>query len=81
MMFDLINSGAINVVPVIGGVNEKPQKTVLAKGKKKHIVIATPGRFLDHLQQGSIFLKPLGFFYFFIYFQVKEKLLIYSLTK
>ena len=42
---------------IYGGVNINPQKKDLKKGLS--IVVATPGRLLDHLQQGTINLADL----------------------
>lgn len=42
---------------IYGGVNINPQKKDLKKGLS--IVVATPGRLLDHLQQGTIDLDDL----------------------
>ncbi len=42
---------------VFGGVNIKPQITKFARGVD--IVVATPGRLLDHLQQGTVVLSDL----------------------
>ncbi len=42
---------------IYGGVNINPQKKELRKGLS--IVVATPGRLLDHLQQGTIDLSEL----------------------
>jgi ATP-dependent RNA helicase RhlE len=44
-------------VTIYGGVNIRPQITKLKQGAE--IVVACPGRLLDHLQQGTIDLKQL----------------------
>ncbi len=47
----------IKATKIFGGVNANPQISALRRGVD--IVIATPGRLLDHLQQGNISLKDL----------------------
>jgi ATP-dependent RNA helicase DeaD len=47
----------INVATVIGGVAYGPQLEAFRKGA--HFVVGTPGRILDHLQQGSLDLHDL----------------------
>jgi len=45
----------LRCITVYGGVNINPQKTKLKQGVE--IVVACPGRLLDHLDQGTIDLK------------------------
>ena len=49
----------LSSVLLIGGVALPPQVKVLKK--KPRILIATPGRLLDHLQQGTVSLSDVGF--------------------
>ena len=43
---------------VIGGTNPHPQRIQLKK--KPHIIVATPGRLLDHIQQKNVSLATVG---------------------
>ena len=43
---------------VIGGINARPQVRQLAQ--KPHIIVATPGRLLDHVEQKNISLANVG---------------------
>ena len=57
---DSLKPGKINIVPVYGGVSFGEQLRAMNKGA--HIVVATPGRLIDHLEQGTInisFIKSL----------------------
>ena len=45
----------ISVGIVFGGVAQGPQRAMLARGVD--VLVATPGRLLDHMQQGSVDLK------------------------
>ncbi len=45
----------LKVVSVIGGVSMQPQLRALAK--KPRIIVATPGRLVDHLHRGSVSLS------------------------
>ena len=45
----------VSVGIVFGGVAQGPQRSMLARGVD--VLVATPGRLLDHLQQGSVDLK------------------------
>lgn len=47
----------LRIATVFGGVSEKPQIKAFNKGVD--IVVATPGRLLDHLQQGNVDLSAL----------------------
>lgn len=47
----------LKVTTVFGGVSEKPQIKAFRQGVD--IVVATPGRLLDHLQQGNIDLSAI----------------------
>lgn len=49
----------IKVVPIIGKENMTYQKDALAQ--KCHVVVATPGRLLDHIQQGNIDLSKVAY--------------------
>ncbi|KAL8531300.1 hypothetical protein ACS0TY_008062 [Phlomoides rotata] len=44
---------------VVGGTNISEQRSELRAGV--NIVVATPGRFIDHLQQGNTFLSRISF--------------------
>lgn len=50
----------ISTVVVFGGVSQVPQVQALRKGAD--IVVATPGRLLDLLQQGALHLNHLNYF-------------------
>ncbi len=50
----------INSAVIFGGVSINPQVRALRKGVD--ILVATPGRLLDHISQGNIKLKELEFF-------------------
>ena len=45
----------VSVGIVFGGVAQGPQRSMLARGVD--VLVATPGRLLDHMQQGSLDLK------------------------
>ena len=47
----------VRTVQLIGGMSMQPQMRALFKGYR--IVVATPGRLLDHLNRGSLSLKTL----------------------
>ena len=50
----------VRCVTIIGGVDIQPQKVALAK--KPHVVVATPGRLLEHLEETKGFsLRNLKF--------------------
>ena len=49
---------AIKVALIIGGVNAKPQIKTLKL--KPHIIVATPGRLIDHVEQKNISLSHVG---------------------
>jgi ATP-dependent RNA helicase DeaD len=53
----LSEQSGLRVVTVIGGVAYGPQLEAFRQGA--HIVVGTPGRILDHLQQGSLDLDDL----------------------
>lgn len=53
------NKGAVNIVPVYGGANISTQIRDLKRGA--HIVVATPGRLLDHIDRGTIKLSTVRF--------------------
>ncbi|XP_039144027.1 DEAD-box ATP-dependent RNA helicase 52A-like [Dioscorea cayenensis subsp. rotundata] len=53
------SSESIKTVVVVGGTNMSEQKYELRAGV--HIVVATPGRFIDHLQQGNTSLSRISF--------------------
>lgn len=50
----------LKIVCLHGGVDMTPQTQALQAGTE--IIIATPGRFLDHFEQKNIFLSQLSFF-------------------
>ena len=50
----------LNLVTVFGGVNQNPQVRALRKGV--HILVATPGRLIDLINQGHVELDRLEFF-------------------
>jgi ATP-dependent RNA helicase RhlE len=47
----------VRVTAIFGGVSMPPQKHALQRGT--HIVVATPGRLLDHLQQRTVDLSAI----------------------
>lgn len=51
--------GAVHIVPVYGGVSISNQIRDLKRGA--HIVVATPGRLLDHIERGTIKLNTVRF--------------------
>ncbi|KAJ0964712.1 hypothetical protein J5N97_025850 [Dioscorea zingiberensis] len=53
------SSETIKTAVVVGGTNMSEQKYELRAGV--HIVVATPGRFIDHLQQGNTSLSRISF--------------------
>ncbi|KAM0933609.1 putative RNA helicase [Dioscorea sansibarensis] len=53
------SSESIKTAVVVGGTNMSEQKYELRAGV--HIVVATPGRFIDHLQQGNTSLSRISF--------------------
>ena len=55
----LCSFSQINCLAMIGGVSFKEQKALLRKNPE--ILIATPGRILDHINQASVDLKDLEF--------------------
>ena len=48
----------VDVVTVYGGVRIQPQITKLQRGW--HVLVATPGRLIDHLQRGTVDLGGVG---------------------
>ena len=52
------HSPSIRVVSLIGGVSMQPQLRALSKGH--HVIVATPGRLVDHLERKSITLQKLS---------------------
>lgn len=50
----------IRTVPIYGGVSQKPQVKRLQKGVE--VIVATPGRLLDLINQGYISLKHVKYF-------------------
>ncbi|MGB2079663.1 MAG: DEAD/DEAH box helicase [Vibrio sp.] len=62
-VFDSITSYAeddVNCAVIYGGVSMKPQLQALKEGVE--LVVATPGRLLDHLFTGSLHLNAVEFF-------------------
>lgn len=51
--------GSVHIVPVYGGVSISNQIRDLKRGA--HIVVATPGRLLDHIERGTIKLNTVRF--------------------
>ena len=49
----------IRAASIYGGVGYVPQETALRNGTE--IIVATPGRLLDHIQKGNVDLKALSF--------------------
>lgn len=58
----LFGDKKINVVPVYGGTSYRPQIDGFKKGA--HIVVATPGRVIDHLIKRNLDLKNLKYLVF-----------------
>ncbi|NQV23481.1 MAG: DEAD/DEAH box helicase, partial [Rhodopirellula sp.] len=50
----------LSLITVFGGVNQNPQVRALKKGV--HVLVATPGRLLDLINQGHVELDRLEFF-------------------
>ena len=50
----------LNLITVFGGVNQNPQVRALKKGV--HVLVATPGRLIDLINQGHVELDRLEFF-------------------
>ena len=50
----------LNLITVFGGVNQNPQVKALRKGV--HVLVATPGRLIDLINQGHVELDRLQFF-------------------
>jgi ATP-dependent RNA helicase RhlE len=48
---------SLRVVPIYGGVGIEPQSKALRKGVD--VVVATPGRLLDHMERGNVSLDDL----------------------
>jgi len=51
-------SAGIRTALIIGGTNSQPQIKKLRK--KPHVIIATPGRLIDHINQKNVSLKNVG---------------------
>ncbi len=47
----------LHVLPIYGGQSYKPQLDALRRGV--HVVVATPGRVIDHLDRGTLNLKTI----------------------
>ncbi len=58
MLAKLGNSLAMRTAVLIGGANMRQQ--VAAIRRNPHVIIATPGRLIDHLQQGTIRLDKVA---------------------
>lgn len=52
MSIELGQNTQVRSVPIYGGVSKNPQEAALRRGVE--IVVACPGRLLDHLQEGTI---------------------------
>ena len=50
----------LNLITVFGGVNQNPQVRAIKKGV--HVLVATPGRLIDLINQGHVELDRLQFF-------------------
>ena len=50
----------LNLITIFGGVNQNPQVKALRKGV--HVLVATPGRLIDLINQGHVELDRLQFF-------------------
>ena len=48
----------LHVLPIYGGQSYKPQLDALRRGV--HVVVATPGRVIDHLDRGTLSLKTIN---------------------
>ena len=48
----------LHVLPIYGGQSYKPQLDALRRGV--HVVVATPGRVIDHLDRGTLKLKTIS---------------------
>ncbi len=55
---NLMEEMGVNIVPVYGGVSYDKQIAAFRKGA--HIIVGTPGRIIDHLQNGSLNLDCLN---------------------
>jgi len=49
----------LHVLPIYGGQSYTPQLNALKRGT--HVIVATPGRVMDHLQRGTLSLSTLRF--------------------
>jgi ATP-dependent RNA helicase DeaD len=49
----------LHVLPIYGGQSYVPQLTALKRGT--HVIVATPGRVMDHLQRGTLSLATLKY--------------------
>src|SRR5690606_20102401 len=52
-------AGQLSIVTIVGGRSDKPQVAALRRGAQ--VLIGTPGRILDLLQQGALMLNQLRF--------------------
>lgn len=57
-MRSLVGHRRINIAPIYGGVSFSNQVRELHRA---HVVVATPGRLLDHVQQGTVRLDHLSY--------------------
>ena len=55
----LVKYSSLKSVAIYGGQNIQMQKKILNRGV--NIVVATPGRLLDHMNQGTINLSKINF--------------------
>lgn len=51
-------SVGLKTAVLIGGTNANPQKKALKR--KPHVIVATPGRLIDHMEQGNVNLNKIG---------------------
>ena len=54
----LAGTSGLRTAIVIGGANPRPQIRQLRA--KPHVIVATPGRLIDHIEQGNIHLSNIG---------------------
>ena len=48
----------LHVLPIYGGQSYTPQLNALRRGV--HVIVATPGRVMDHLERGTLSLKTIA---------------------
>jgi len=55
----LARGTAVRAAVIVGGVAYRPQEEALAQGVE--VIVAAPGRWIDHMQKGRVDLSGLGF--------------------